>query len=525
MSFNNSTEVILPRVKLTTSNHIDNNICIDTEVKSKRTETYMEIARNAFQSGKTRNYTFRLEQIKNLKRMIIENGDKIREALYLDLHKSKTESNIYEFQLIITEINQVIKNFDKWLKPKSRPKYVTNFFDKIEIRRDPYGVVLIIGTWNYPFFTILRPLVGAIAGGNTVILKPSEISVASAKLYHELLPQYLDNDCYQIMLGGPIEVNALLQHRFDYIFFTGSTKIGKIVHQAASKHLTPCTLELGGKNPTYIDESVDIYNATKRIMMAKYSNAGQTCIATDYLLCTKDIEVKFVECVKRILKEWYGDDPRTSPNYGRIINESHFKRLVSYLNSNNIAIGGRHVKEERYIEPTIITDVSINNTIMQEEIFGPILPIVIVDSIYAAVDFINNNEKPLVLYIFSNNNKTIEYFLNNTSSGSVNINDTMTQIACRSLPFGGVGNSGIGAIGLEYSIKTFTHEKGVLKKNYNPIATMIQNNLYPPYNDRKEFILRHLMNIETPLPSFKTIFIIIIFIVLVILLIYAFVSR
>lgn len=524
MSISNSAELILPRVKLTTTNN-DNHIYIDTEVRIKKPEMCVDIARNAFKSGKTRNYTFRLEQLKSLKRMIEENGDKMREVLYQDLHKCKTESNIFELELILFEINQVIKHFNRWLKPRSQSRYLMNFFDKVEIRKDPYGVVLIISPWNYPFFTSLKPFVGALAGGNCVILKLSEISVASSRLLYEMLPNYLDKDCYQVMLGGPAETTALLQNKFDYIFFTGSSKIGKIVHHTASKHLTPCTLELGGKNPVYLDDTVDLYKATQRIMFGKFSNAGQTCIAPDYLLCSKEIEIKFLDCVRRIIREWFGDDPQLSPCFGRIINETHFKRLVSYLDSNNIAIGGKYVKEDRYMEPTILTDVSINNPVMQDEIFGPILPIINMDSIYAAVDYVNNNEKPLVLYVFSRNKKTIDFLLDNTSTGAVNINDTLTHVACPSLPFGGVGNSGMGAIGRKYTVDTFTHEKSVLKKNYCPIGNIFQRNLYPPFNDRKEFVIKFLIRRGIPLPSLKMIFVVIILLVLIALLIYAFASR
>lgn len=526
MSLNNSAELILPRVKLTTNTNGSNHIYIDTQEKVKSPDEYVVTARNAFKSGKTRDYSFRLQQLKNLRRFVEENVNKINEALHTDLGRPKMETNVLEITLLRNEFNEFISSFNKWVKPQRQPKSFANIFDTVEIRKDPYGVVLIISPWNYPFLLSLVPIAGAIAGGNCVILKPSEIGVASTRLLAEVLPNYLDSDCYQIYPCGVAETTSLLQHKFDYIFYTGSTRVGKIIYQAASKHLTPCTLELGGKSPTYIDETADIEKTTKRVLFGKLANAGQTCIAPDYILCPKDVEKKFVECAKRLLKNWYGTDPKLSPDFGRIINENNFKRLVSYLDSgNNIAIGGKFDKEQRYIEPTILTGVSINNPIMQEEIFGPILPIVNVDSIYAAIDYINNNEKPLATYIFSKNKQHIEYFLNNTSCGGVTVNDTLAHIAARNLPFGGVGNSGMGSYGFEKTVETFTHQKSVLIKCFNGIVDkFILSNLYPPYTDKKEFIIKTLLK-ERPLPSMKMILIIIVFVVLIALLIYAFVSK
>lgn len=521
MSLNTSTELILPRVKLTATNN-GNHIYIDTEVKTKRPEEYVTTVRNAYKTGKTLDINFRLQQLKNLKKMIDENINAIHEALLIDLRKPKMEVTILEMNLLINELNVFIKNLKKWMKPEHPSKPFANFFDGVEIRKEPYGVVLIISAWNYPFQLTLIPLAGAIACGNCVVVKPSELSVASTKLLIELLPHYLDTDCYQIMEGGVAETSALLENRFDYIFFTGSPKVGKIVHQAASKYLTPTTLELGGKNPVYIDATADLEKTTKRILWGKFVNAGQTCIAPDYVLCSKEIQEKFVAYAKKILTDWYGSVPKSSPDYCRVINESHFKRLTSYIETNNVAIGGNFDKEDRFIEPTILTDVSMNNAIMQDEIFGPILPIITVDSIYAAIDIISTYEKPLAVYVFSNKKKDVQFFLNNTASGGVTVNDTLMHIACATLPFGGMGNSGMGAYRFKYTIDTFTHQRSVLYKNFCPLVDKLVSRRYPPYKDINEKIINQLMA-HRELISCKTLFLVVVFVVLIALLIYAFV--
>ncbi|KAJ8929821.1 hypothetical protein NQ314_017419 [Rhamnusium bicolor] len=354
---------------------------------------------------------------------------------------------------------------------------------QVFIYPEPYGVVLIIGPWNYPFMILISPLIGAIAAGNCVILKPSEIAPNTAQLVEKLVPKYLDTNCYHVINGGVPETTQLLEQRFDYIFYTGNSNVGKIVHKAASNYLTPVTLELGGKSPVYLDETADIDLAAARILWGKCINAGQSCIAPDYVLCSKEIERKFIEASKKKIREWFGENVKESSDFGRIINENHFQRIVKLLEGTQIAVGGNYDAKELFIEPTIIQGVKPTDPIMQEEIFGPLLPIVNFENAYDALNFINDREKPLALYLFSNNNNIHDLILKNTSSGNLVVNDTMMHFSCDSLPFGGVGNSGIGVCHGKFSFDTFSHGKGTLIKNLNKISEYINAPRYAPYTD------------------------------------------
>lgn len=441
-------------------------------------------AREAFQSGKTKSLDFREKQLKCLLKMYEENRQAMIDALYKDLRKSNFESVLTEIDYLINDIKSTIDQFRKWAQPEKPPKKgIANLLDTLKIYNDPYGVVLIIGAWNYPLQVSLMPMAGAIAAGNCVIVKPSEISHATSELIKKLIPKYLDNECYHVILGGVPETSQLLQERFDYIFFTGSTAIGRIVHAAANKYLTPVTLELGGKSPCYLDKTANIEIATRRILWGKCVNSGQTCIAPDYLLCSKEVEEKFLIAAKKILKEFYGEDPKSSPDFGRIISDSHFQRLSKLISSGNVAVGGKTDPKERFIEPTILVNVKRNDPVMQEEIFGPILPIINVESAAEAVRFINEGEKPLALYIFSNRKNDVKLILDNTSSGGVCINDTLMHIAVETLPFGGVGHSGMGSYHGKTSFDTFVHKKSILEKNLNPIGEKLASGRYPPYTD------------------------------------------
>lgn len=456
-------------------------------------------ARQAFDSGKTLSLEFREKQLKSLLKMYKENQTAMIEALHKDLRKSKMESILTEISYIIGDLENVIENFKNWAKPDSPPKKgIVNLMDTLRINKDPYGVILVIGAWNYPIQVTLCPLSGAIAAGNCVVVKPSEISPASSNLMATLIPKYLDNECYQVIEGGVQETTELLKERFDYIFFTGSTSIGKIVHAAANKHLTPVTLELGGKSPAYLDNTANIEIATRRLLWGKCVNSGQTCIAPDYLLCTKDVEQKFLEAAKKIIKEFYGNNPKTSPDLCRIVSSNHFSRLVRLLDGCHIAIGGNTDAEERYIEPTIITNVKTTDAIMNEEIFGPILPIVTVNNVSDAIKFIKQGEKPLALYVFSNKKSDVELLLNNTTSGGVCVNDTLMHIAVESLPFGGVGSSGMGAYHGQASFDTFVHKKSILVKDLNIIGEKLASKRYPPYSDANLKSLLGMVHFKFP---------------------------
>lgn len=295
------------------------------------------------------------------------------------------------------------------------------------------------------------------------------------------------------MLGGIPETTELLKERFDYIFFTGSTSVGKIVHAAANKYLTPTTLELGGKSPVFVDDSADIEVAAKRIMWGKTMNVGQTCVAPDYMICTKAVEEKFLKIVPKILKEWYGNNQESSPDYGRIINDIHFKRLVGYLSNGRVAIGGETNEKERYIGFTVLTDVKPTDPVMQEEIFGPILPIITVANVYEAISFIKEREKPLSLYIFSERKKDVFLILDNVTCGGVCVNDTIMQLAVENMPFGGVGSSGMGQYHGKFSFDTFTHLKSCVYKDLGAIGESLGASRYPPYSDKKIKILQFLL--------------------------------
>ncbi|XP_046810910.1 aldehyde dehydrogenase, dimeric NADP-preferring isoform X2 [Lucilia cuprina] len=461
----------------------------------------LQRCRTAFASGKTRDVSFRKKQLENLLRMYEEHENDMINALDADLRRPKQESLVVETEFMKNDIKHILYNLNDWVKPDLPEKPLVNLMDDVQIYNDPYGVVLVIGAWNYPLQLLLVPVASAIAAGNCVVLKPSEIAANCAKFIEETLPKYLDNECYPVVCGGPEETTELLKQRFDYIFYTGSTRVGQIIHAAANKYLTPCTLELGGKSPCYIDKSVEITTAVKRILWGKLINCGQTCIAPDYVLCSKEIQEQFIKEAKIILKEWYGDNIKDSPDLSRIINKTNFDRLVGLMKHGKIAIGGNHNAAERFIEPTVIVDVKPEDPVMQSEIFGPILPIINVESAYEAIKFINSREKPLVVYVFSKSQKLVQEFIDNTQSGGFCSNDTIMHVGVDVLPFGGVGSSGMGCYHGKYGFDTFTHKKSCLGKDLKPLGEKLASGRYPPYSERKANILNFLLRKRRPLPK------------------------
>ncbi|XP_051154267.1 aldehyde dehydrogenase, dimeric NADP-preferring isoform X1 [Leptopilina boulardi] len=459
--------------------------------------------RDAFYSGKTRPLEWRIKQLKQFLRMLEEKSPEIQAALASDLRKSKFESYALEIDYTVNEIKDMLMNIKEWAAVEKPPKPMVNILDGIEIYKDPYGVVLVIGAWNYPLQLALLPMMGALAAGNCVILKPSEVSQATSKLIAEMVPKYLDNDCFHVVCGGVSETTELLKHRFDYIFYTGSTSVGKIVRDAANKFLTPVTLELGGKSPVYVDNTVDMNITAKRILWGKFINNGQTCIAPDYILCTLEVQNRLVKEIKQVLKEWYSENPQNSPDLCRIISDNHFQRLSKFLTNGTIAIGGKTDPSEKFIEPTILIDVKPTDPVMQEEIFGPILPIVNINNAYEAIKFINDREKPLVLYVFSKNMDDAKLFAQNTSSGNLCVNETVLHMAVDSIPFGGVGNSGMGAYHGQLTFDTFVHKKGCLVKSFNKLGESLAAVRYPPYTDKKLSALRLLMGKRPDIPGIK----------------------
>lgn len=453
----------------------------------------LQIARAAFDNGKTKSYNFRLKQLQGLLNLYTENETAIINALHRDLRKSKQECIVLEIEYLINDVRNTIVKLKEWMEPERPAKSFVNLLDKLYIFSEPYGVVLVIGAWNYPLQLTLLPVAGAIAAGNCVIIKPSEVASATAKFIADNIPKYLDNECYHVVNGGVAETTELLKEKFDYIFFTGSSSVGKIVHAAAAKHLTPTTLELGGKSPVYLDDSVNMEVAAKRILWGKCVNSGQTCVAPDYILCTKEVQKKFVTAAAKLLKEWYGENPQQSPDLCRIVTERHFARLVKFLDNANIAVGGKTDPADKFIEPTILVDVKPTDLVMQEEIFGPIFPIVTISNAYEAIKLIKSKDKPLALYIFSNIQKDIDLIIENVSCGGMCVNETIMHLAVDNLPFGGVGGSGMGNYHGKYSFDTFSHKKSCLHKNYGGLGEKLASSRYPPYSEGKIKFLNFLL--------------------------------
>ncbi|XP_073073529.1 aldehyde dehydrogenase family 3 member B1 isoform X2 [Manis javanica] len=358
--------------------------------------------RETFSTGRTRPAEFRAAQLRGLDHFLQDNRQLLQEALAQDLGKPAFESEVSEIGICHSEINLALRNLQAWMKDEKVAKNLATQLDSAFIRKEPFGLVLIIAPWNYPVNLTLVPLVGALAAGNCVALKPSEISKSAERVLAEVLPRYLDQSCFAVMLGGPQETGQLLEHKFDYIFFTGSSQVGRIVMAAAAKHLTPVTLELGGKNPCYVDDNCNPQTVANRVAWSRYFNTGQTCVAPDYVLCSPEMQERLLPALQNAITMFYGEEPRVSPNLGRIISQKHFQRLQSLLGSGRVAVGGQTDESDRYIAPTVLVDVRETDPVMQEEIFGPILPILNVRGLDEAMSFINRREKPLALYAFSN---------------------------------------------------------------------------------------------------------------------------
>ncbi|XP_038957242.2 aldehyde dehydrogenase family 3 member B3 isoform X1 [Rattus norvegicus] len=458
-------------------------------------EEKLQRLKEAFNTGKTKMAKFRAEQLESLGQFLQDNSKQLHDALDGDLGKSAFESDMSEIILCQNEVDLALKNLQTWMKDES---VSTNFLTKFSsafIRKEPFGLVLIIAPWNYPLNLMIMPLVGAIAAGNCVVLKPSEMSKNTEKVLAELLPQYLDQSCFAVVLGGPEETGQLLKHKFDYIFFTGSPRVGKIVMAAAAKHLTPITLELGGKNPCYVDDNCDPQTVANRVAWFRYFNAGQTCVAPDYVLCSQEMQERLVPALQNAITRFYGDNPQTSPNLGRIINQKHFERLQGLLGCGRVAIGGQSDEGERYIAPTVLVDVQETEPVMQEEIFGPILPLVTVRNLDEAIEFINRREKPLALYAYSNNVEVIKQVLARTSSGSFCGNDGFMHMTLSSLPFGGVGSSGMGRYHGKFSFDTFSNQRACLLSCSG--MEKLNDLRYPPYSPRRQQLLRWAMGSQS----------------------------
>jgi acyl-CoA reductase-like NAD-dependent aldehyde dehydrogenase len=432
-----------------------------------------------FQTGATRSVEWRKSQLIALRSMMKDRADDFYTALWTDLRRNHIEADLIDVKSMTSEIGHVLAQFRRWMKPVTIKTPFQLAPSRAQVRFDPLGVGLIIGTWNYPLMLTLSPLVAAISAGNVAVIKPSEVSSATAEAIARFIPQYLDPKAFSVVLGAVPETTALLEQQWDHIFFTGGTKVAKIVMTAAAKNLTPVVLELGGKNPTIVHSSANLRVAARRIAFGRWFNAGQTCTAPDYVLVFKDVAREFLKYLKETLVEFYGDDPQQSPDYGRIVSNGHFNRLVPLIESGTIFHGGQYDQSDRFIAPTVLVNVSPHSPAMQEEIFGPILPVLEVGGVEEVIDFVNARPSPLGLYLFSENKSVTEHILNSTASGDAAVNDCTLQPIIHDLPFGGVGNSGMGKYHGEWGFRAYSNARGVLTHG---TSVDIAGLRYPPYN-------------------------------------------
>ncbi|MFD0829204.1 aldehyde dehydrogenase [Neobacillus sp. M.A.Huq-85] len=420
--------------------------------------------RNFFQSGKTKEISYRIQALQALGQLIRTNETEIMAALKKDLNKSEFDSYITELGIVLEEIRFSLKHVKKWAKPRKVKASLAQIGSKSYIYPEPYGVTLIISPWNYPFQLAIAPLIGAIAAGNCAVLKPSELTPDTSKLIATLISKTFPEEYITVVEGAVETSQALLNENFDYIFFTGSVSIGKVIMEAAAKNLTPVTLELGGKSPCIIHKDANLKLAAKRIAWGKYLNAGQTCVAPDYLYVHCDIKEEFLNALVNAIEELYSSNVFNSGTFTKIVSERHFKRLLGFLSNGEVYYGGKKDLKSLTIEPTILDHISWNDSVMQDEIFGPILPVLKYDTAEKMVEKINAHPKPLALYLFSESNEFQSLILNQISFGGGCINDTVYHLSSPYLPFGGVGESGIGAYHGKGSFDVFSHEKSVLKQ-------------------------------------------------------------
>lgn len=451
-------------------------------------KTIIDNQRSFFNSGKTVEINFRKKRLIELKKEIQDNEKEIELALYKDLGKSSGESFLTEIHFIYAELNIALKNIKKWTKRKSVRPSLLNFPSSDYIIAQPFGTTLHISPWNYPFQLSIAPLIGAVAAGNTIVLKPSEYSVHTSMILEKIINNVFEDGFVKVIQGGPEIASELLDHHWDYIFFTGSVNVGKIVAEKAAKFLTPTTLELGGKNPCVIDETAKIKTTAKRIIWGKFINCGQTCIAPDFLLVNTKIKEELINEFIVQIKKIYGDDPKTSESYGRIISKKHLTYLTSLLADQKILHGGNIDADQRYFEPTLVELNNFDSPLMKDEIFGPILPIFGYDDFDEIDEIIKKYKNPLALYIFTKNIKFGERFLHKYSFGGGAINDTVVHIINDRLPFGGIGNSGMGKYHGESTFKTFSHFKPYISK---PLWIDIPLR-YPPFTNKLKFLKKVL---------------------------------
>jgi acyl-CoA reductase-like NAD-dependent aldehyde dehydrogenase len=448
--------------------------------------------REYFLTGSTRPAAWRRAQLQSVKALFTENHDELCEALWKDLRRNVTDADLMDVAYNVKEADYALEHLDAWMEPQRVHTPLVFEPGHVRVRRDPFGVTLIIGAWNEPFMLLFAPLVAALAGGNTAVLKPSELAVACSAAAARLVPKYFDPRAVAVVEGAVPETTALLAQKWDLIFFTGSPAVGKVVHRAAAQHLTPCVLELGGKNPTIVHASAHLKSAARRIAYGRFMNSGHICTAPDHVLVWPEIKDEFVQHMAATVREFYGEDPQKSPDYGRVINQRNFDRLKGLLGSGRVAIGGQTDATERYIAPTVLVDVLPDSPIMQEEVFGPILPVLEIDSVEAVIAWVNSMPRPLGLYVFAEDLDVAERILAATESGDAAINDCSIHPLVPELPFGGVGNSGMGKYHGRWGFEAFTNARGVLYHS----PRIDPGVRYPPYS--KHTIERKIQGRLTP---------------------------
>ena len=448
-----------------------------------------ETLRNSYNKGVTRPLPWRKHQLEQMVKMLEENESAFLDALATDLGKPRVEGFITDIAFVTSEVKSMIKNLKKWNKPERVGTPLIAMPGKSRLIPEPVGVVLVIAPWNYPVHLLLVPVAGAIAAGNAVVMKPSEVTTTTSSLLASLVPKYLDSSAIALVEGGVPETTDLLEQHFDHIFYTGNGTVGRIVMAAAVKNLTPVTLELGGKSPVIIDASANLRVAARRIAWGKWLNAGQTCIAPDYVMVNSSVRDGFVDELGKAITEFFGEEPKESESYGRIVSPNHFARVSALMEGGTAVIGGETDAATRYIAPTVLLDVHPDAQIMKEEIFGPLLPIVDVASTDEAIAHINANPHPLALYVFTGDKRVAVDVIDRTTAGGVTVNGTIMHFSNPNLPFGGIGESGMGGYHGKSGVRLFQHMKPVLTRG----TKMDPSIAYPPYTDRKAKIFRKVL--------------------------------
>ncbi|NTU68737.1 MAG: aldehyde dehydrogenase family protein [Chlorobiaceae bacterium] len=446
--------------------------------------------KGCFDSGRTRPLAWRLAQLRGLESFLRECEAPIARALQADFRKSEAETWLTETGWLLSETRYVRRRLRGWMKPRRVPVPLHYQPGRAWFTREPLGVVLVIGAWNYPLQLSLAPLVGALAGGNCLLVKPSELAPETSRLLSTELPRFVDGDAIRIVEGGPDLTRELLRHRFDHFFFTGSRNKGREVMTAAAKHLSPVTLELGGKCPCIVTETADLRIAARRIAWAKFLNAGQTCISPDYLLVHESVEAPLLGLIREALKHFYGEDPQTSPDYARMPDRRSFNRLAACLAEGEVVVGGRVDAADRYIEPTLMRGVRPDSQLMQEEVFGPVLPVLRVSALAEATDIVRSGSEPLAIYLFSGRSDDLREVEGRTLSGGICCNDLLFHASIHGLPFGGRGMSGMGAYHGRTGFETFTAPRSVLARSPFPDPDL----RYPPYGEHKLRLLRWIVD-------------------------------